>query len=645
MALRRRLEGAAQRVGRRSPSHDDGGSSLTRWFDAGHYLETYPDVAGAGVDPATHYCEHGLREGRRPNGWFDPAFYLAAYPDVSASGIPAFEHFVRFGLSEGRRPNPVFDPDWYRAHHAADLAGRPAVVGYLEDGRASGHRPCSWFDPRWYEAAYPDIAGRDPVEHYLAFGSVEGRFPSRESFEAFRSRLASVQDRPRPAVEVARHERAALDRYLDALPTDWGVRALDDERPLAYAERVRRHRARRAGLLLAPLVVVTVVRAIEEAQELGLTTVAYLTREGRLLADAHRLIAAGLQGRRAIPEPVHLPVSRRSTFGPSLAALDLEELMRLWRMYPTQSLRALVVSLGLEATALDGCAARLGLDLDRRLANVATDEQTWVLLTDPAVADTVTSHLAEQRTLLRAYVEAELGSSDEVVVCDLGWRGTIQDNLARVVPERRWTGCYLALLPYLNPQPGNVRKVAVGPDGNIGNETAWFDPEVGVVERVLTPPCPSSVGYRQGASGAEPVFDPDGSPPSAIGLLEALQQGLLAGVARAARVVPSTRSDVHGRRQLVEDLLHLLLDDPPFGVADTYCSAAHDEVFGAFDDPTIVPGVAAPLSVLSHPSWVAHGVPGPPTLGARAVRWPVGHRRWFPVEVLMESIGSVGGGS
>jgi hypothetical protein len=36
-------------------------------FDPDWYLQTYPDVSAAGLDPLEHYCQHGIFEGRRPN--------------------------------------------------------------------------------------------------------------------------------------------------------------------------------------------------------------------------------------------------------------------------------------------------------------------------------------------------------------------------------------------------------------------------------------------------------------------------------------------------------------------------------------------------------------------------------------------------
>src|SRR3546814_4663800 len=51
-----------------------------QWFDQDWYLESYPDVKVAAVDPAEHYVRHGWKEGRNPGPEFDTLFYLSNYP-------------------------------------------------------------------------------------------------------------------------------------------------------------------------------------------------------------------------------------------------------------------------------------------------------------------------------------------------------------------------------------------------------------------------------------------------------------------------------------------------------------------------------------------------------------------------------------
>ena len=70
--------------------------------DRSFYLQTYPDMAKAGVDPAVHFADFGWREGRDPNAWFDSDYYLATYADVRHQDINPFWHYLVAGQHEGR---------------------------------------------------------------------------------------------------------------------------------------------------------------------------------------------------------------------------------------------------------------------------------------------------------------------------------------------------------------------------------------------------------------------------------------------------------------------------------------------------------------------------------------------------------------
>lgn len=76
------------------------------FFDADWYLETYPDVKAANLDPALHFIRYGTNEGRDPSSRFSTIAYLSAYKDVATSGMNPLLHFIRYGLSENRDPKP-----------------------------------------------------------------------------------------------------------------------------------------------------------------------------------------------------------------------------------------------------------------------------------------------------------------------------------------------------------------------------------------------------------------------------------------------------------------------------------------------------------------------------------------------------------
>src|SRR5580698_3738927 len=57
-----------------------------------------------GRDAIRHYLETGQSSGLWPHPLFDPTWYLEKYPDVRDAGIDPFLHFLQDGGKEGRSP-------------------------------------------------------------------------------------------------------------------------------------------------------------------------------------------------------------------------------------------------------------------------------------------------------------------------------------------------------------------------------------------------------------------------------------------------------------------------------------------------------------------------------------------------------------
>lgn len=71
-------------------------------FDGAWYLQRYPDVAAAKVNPVHHYLRFGAAEGRNPGPDFNTELYLLKYPDVAESGLNPLVHYLKYGKHEGR---------------------------------------------------------------------------------------------------------------------------------------------------------------------------------------------------------------------------------------------------------------------------------------------------------------------------------------------------------------------------------------------------------------------------------------------------------------------------------------------------------------------------------------------------------------
>jgi Methyltransferase domain len=101
------------------PPNDAALLASSEFFDRDWYLNNYPDVAIAGVDPAAHYLSNGAAEGRDPGPHFSTNLYLRRNPDVAAVGLNPLLHYLQHGKDEGRKippAEPASTADVLRAH-------------------------------------------------------------------------------------------------------------------------------------------------------------------------------------------------------------------------------------------------------------------------------------------------------------------------------------------------------------------------------------------------------------------------------------------------------------------------------------------------------------------------------------------------
>jgi UDP-glucose 4-epimerase len=224
----------------------DGGADLETFaaanIDRAAYLQAYPDVAAAGVDPLAHWLAHGLDEGRM----LAPALDVRQGAAVHTATGPGWLRFAWQGRAVAIRPRPA-EPEAATASLAGD-ASDAAFVAFVD----------ATIDRQAYREAYADVAaaGIDPARHWLERGMQEGRLLAPgtlvrhgphadktpgDGWQRFtwRGRPVAVLRDADPATDPvyaqilaqARHEPAILSVGLAALPnlrrfvaTDLGAR-------------------------------------------------------------------------------------------------------------------------------------------------------------------------------------------------------------------------------------------------------------------------------------------------------------------------------------------------------------------------------------------------------------------------------------
>jgi len=135
-------------------------------FDAGWYRARL-DQTDRQMPPLTHYVQSGAARRLKPHVLFDPIWYLETYPDVAAAGVDPLSHFARQGGAEGRSPGAWFDTAHYLSRRGSTGHLNP-LVDYLSGGAWLVGEPRPGFPALAYLTEVPELvrAGLTPLEHW-----------------------------------------------------------------------------------------------------------------------------------------------------------------------------------------------------------------------------------------------------------------------------------------------------------------------------------------------------------------------------------------------------------------------------------------------------------------------------------------------
>lgn len=244
----------------------------------------------------------------------------------------------------------------------------------------------------------------------------------------------------------------------------------------------------RLGVEAAPLFIGQGLWIAEQAITQRLDKIFFLTREGEFFRRVYEELFPRLEI-YGHPLPPHddLEVSRLSTFVASMEHVTPQEFERIWSLNRSQKVAGLFSTLGLQSSEYSTLLSELGLQLNDVIENPEANEKLARLIAAPAFNNAIKKKIQQQRELLSEYlVNKGVVGSDKIGVVDIGWRGTIQDNLARTLPTSHIHGMYLGLRKVINPQSANVTKSAYGANELTDSDTGHLFEAFSVLEMLCT---------------------------------------------------------------------------------------------------------------------------------------------------------------
>lgn len=341
----------------------------------------------------------------------------------------------------------------------------------------------------------------------------------------------------------------------------------------------------RAGVALAPLFVGHCLFVAEQAVSSGIDRLFFLTREGLFLKKLFdRLLSGGSFRGHELPPTAILDVSRVSTFTAALNG-QLERIIdgSQWP-YRGHTVSTVLDALGLEPNDVDAAMADAHLRADSYISDAASDRRLHAFLIDPRVRRVARRAADSRRSNVCRYLrQAGLSDAARCGVVDIGWRGSIQDNLGWIMPDVIFHGFYLLLLQQLSYRPENCAKH--------GFLTESQDVDVDGIRdlsALMETLCTCSVGtvldYEPSAvSGRiEPVIDAGSVHAAATGIaVQRFQEGVAFACDAWKQRVEAYGYDSAIFRRSGVSAWHNLIARPPRAIVELYASTPLHDPYSA----------------------------------------------------------------
>lgn len=317
---------------------------------------------------------------------------------------------------------------------------------------------------------------------------------------------------------------------------------------------------------------------VEYAIKNNIKKVYYATREGETFIKIHELIKQNNPFGVEIPECEIIEVSRMATFAASLKEFSIAELLRLWSQYQSQSMKALFKTLAIDINKYQSYMEKYDIDIEEKIDWPWFNMKVQKLCADKEFTDKMNVEIKKKREELLEYFEKKKGitnNEEPMFMVDIGWRGTIQDNLAHIFTNKKIGGYYLTLYDFYNLQPANTYKISYIDEKEIrDNEVASM---ITILEWIYNPGTGSAVGYKDGNAIRK-------AKEKETRIVEEYIKPLQKGMFKAAKVIneymkyhPYQAQEI---KEYVYDLIKNIKKKPSKELVEAYYNMVFNDTFG-----------------------------------------------------------------
>lgn len=333
-----------------------------------------------------------------------------------------------------------------------------------------------------------------------------------------------------------------------------------------------------SGLDLAPILYFFGYSIVEYAIKNNIDKVYYQTREGETFIKIHEMIQRNNPFGVQIPECDTIEVSRMATYSASLKEFSIQELLRVWSQYRVQSMKTLFKTLAIDITPYKEFMGKYDINIDEDIIEPWFNINVQNLCNDKEFTDKIQIELDRKRAELLQYFKEKkniVNDDEPLFIVDIGWRGTIHDNLCYIFNNKTIGGYYLTLYDFYNVQPKNSYKISFIDDRKIrDNEVASM---ITLLEWIYNPGTGSTIEYKQGEAIRKAKIEETDIVKKYI---KPLQEGMFAGAEIINEYMKYHPYEATETKKVVYDVIRKTKTKPNKALIEAYYSMVFNDTFG-----------------------------------------------------------------
>ena len=256
------------------------------------------------------------------------------------------------------------------------------------------------------------------------------------------------------------------------------------------------------------------------------TKVLFCSREGQLLKKLFDLYQSTFLHKNKI-QTYYFYVSRRSTLIPSLTNPDVEDFDIIFRQYKKISLENFLLNLNFSDEEIKQIAGDLRVEIKETLEK--NSKLLELLKSNPVFLKRYMFEKSKSSNF-RDYVNS-LTSDDTIYLVDIGWKGTIQDNIQRALSDKIIIGYYFGLKYQDNDNISKKNKFGIM-FNDFPEKTEFFDiisRNYEFYEDIFVADHGPTIAYKSTNGKVIPILDNDRKHVKVYEMVHSYQENMITG--------------------------------------------------------------------------------------------------------------------